>query len=92
MIVRTRTPLRVERGHDISAKILVEGSQSPIGPLIVLLPGDELRFPGGVPGEELVVEIDLREISASNHARALLRLQTEIAHNEEEAQQERLFP
>ena len=50
MIVRTRTALRIEREPGISARIATNGNGSTTGPMIVLLPGDELRLPGGVPG------------------------------------------
>ena len=91
MIVRTRTPLRIEREPDATARILTHGDVAPTGPSVVLLPGEELRLPGGVPGEELVIVVDLRDMSSSNHARAVLRLSKESVHNEGEAQQ-LLFP
>ena len=87
MIVRTRTALRIEREPGISARIATNGNGSTTGPMIVLLPGDELRLPGGVPGEELIIEIDLRAVSASNHSRAVLRLRKEQVHNGGEARQ-----
>ena len=87
MIVRTRTPLRIEREPDATARILTHGDVAPTGPSVVLLPGEEIRLPGGVPGEELVIVVDLRDMSSSNHARAVLRLSRESAHNEGEAQQ-----
>lgn len=90
MIVRTRTPLRVEREQGVSAKIFLKGRYAPTGQQIVLLPGDELRLPGGPPGDELVIDIDLRGISSCNHNEAVLHLRLEPAHNEDEAKQLRL--
>ena len=87
MIVRTRTALRVERESGISVKIATNGNGSVTGPMVVLLPGDELRLPGGTPGEELIIDIDLSAISSSNHSLAVLRLRKEMVHNDDEARQ-----
>lgn len=91
VVIRTRTPLCVERGSGMSATLKVNGDQGrPTGSTVVLLPGDELCLPGGTVGEEAIVEVDLRSVSSANHDRAVLRLGVRDTENGQDAKQLRL--
>lgn len=91
VVVRTRTPLCVERGSGMSATLKINGDRGrPTGSTVVLLPGDELCLPGGTVGEEAIVEVDLRGVPSANHDRAVLRLGVRDAENEQAARQLKL--
>lgn len=88
VVVRTRTPLYVQRDTGMSATLKTNGDRpKPTGSAIVLLPGDELALPGGTVGEEPVVEVDLRGVSSATQERAVLRLGVREVENEKDARQ-----
>lgn len=79
MIVRTHTPILVEREPGVRVMIRTHGPKA--GSEVVLSSGDELVIPDDSSNTELVLEVDLRGMSSSKHPLARLRLHTRKRYN-----------